>query len=169
MADRGVFFALNPLVEQKLLAAADDYALLGTIQADLEEDWDEDWLQDVEDAWDAIHRCLADGSLRCKSGAVLEKCVLGGRQLHKGLEYTASYLTPAEVKQIARELQPITRDGFRERYFALKKRSLFNPYGYERPIDQKGFETAWTYLIATRIFFQKVAQAGMGMVFTVDR
>jgi len=169
MANRGVFFALNPLVEQKLLTAKDDFALLGVIQADLEEDWDEEWLQDTEDAWNALHRCLTDGTLRGKSGSPLEKCVLGGRQLHKGNDYTASYLTAAEVKAVAEALRPITREWYRSRYFGMKKASLLHWYGYESPINKKDFETTWTYLMATRILFQKAAQAGRAMMFTVDR
>jgi hypothetical protein len=169
MADRGVFFAVNPLLEKILLTAKDDDALLGMIQADLEEDWDVDWLQDVEDAWDALHRCLTDGTLRGKSGSPFEKCVLGGRQLYAGKDYTASYLTAAEVKSMADALHPITREWLRQRFFGLKKISLLNWHGYDGPIDEKDFETTWNSFAETKIFFRKVAQAGMAMVFTVDR
>jgi len=169
MANRGVFFALNPLLEKKLLAAGNDDDLLGLIQADLEDDWDREWLCNLEDAWDPLHRCLTDGTLRGKSGSPLEKCVLGGAQLHLGKKYTASYLTADEVKEMAGRLQRVTREWLRPRYFGMKKASLFHLHGYDKPCDEKDFELTWIGLAETRSFFQKAAQAGRAIIFTVDR
>jgi len=169
MANRGVFFALNPLMEKKLLAAKNDDDLLGMIQADIEEDWDQEWLCDIEDAWDPLHRCLTDGTLRGRSGSPLEKCVLGGEQLHQGKKYTASYLNAEEIKSMAGGLQAITRGWLRSRYFGMKKASLLNLHGYDHPLDEKDFEITWTSFMATRTFFQKAAQAGRAVIFTVDR
>src|SRR5512141_534136 len=119
MACRGVFFALSVADEKKVLAAASDEALIEVIQEDIEERWDAEWLVEVDKAWDAMHRCLGDGSL--SSGPTpLFMCVLGGRQLHEGDDYIVSYLSGAEVKTVATALVGIDREWFARRYKALE-------------------------------------------------
>jgi len=169
MANKGIFFALPPLEEKRLLTAEDDDALLGVIQADLVDEWDVERLQDVEESWNALHRCLSDGTLHCKGNSPLVKCVLGGRQLYSGKDYTASYLTAEEVKAMAAALTPISRQWFRKKYFGMEKYSFFHWNGYQGKIDVKDFETTWLRFTETRAFFQQMATNGLAMLFTVHR
>jgi hypothetical protein len=125
MSCRGVYFALTEDDVKKLIAADGDEAVVEVIQEDIEKRWDKDWLQETDKAWDAMHRCLTDGTLKCKGKSILEKCVLGGKQLHKGCDYIVSFLTPNEVKEVSEALKPISQGWLRTKYFGLKKQENF--------------------------------------------
>ena len=107
MGCRGVYFALTEDDVKKLVGADSDVTVKKVVQEDIEERWDEDWLQQTDKAWDAMHRCLTDGTLVCKGKSIMEKCVLGGKQLHRGNEYIVSFLTPGEVKDVFEVIKPI--------------------------------------------------------------
>ena len=62
MACRGVFFALTEAQQTTLDSASDDDEVMGAIE-DIEEAWDKENLAECDKAWDAMHRCLADGTL----------------------------------------------------------------------------------------------------------
>ena len=89
MACRGVYFALTTEESQRLLAASSDQ-VVDIIKEEIEQRWDKEWLEEADKSWDAIHRCLTDGSLRCRGKVVLEKFVLGGKQLYDGNDYIVS-------------------------------------------------------------------------------
>ncbi|MGH3149488.1 MAG: DUF1877 family protein [Streptosporangiaceae bacterium] len=56
---------------------------------ELEEQWDASYLQQTDKAWDAIHRCLADGTLAWAGGDwPLNGAVLGGEPMYLGRDYT---------------------------------------------------------------------------------
>jgi hypothetical protein len=63
MACRGVFFALTSAQKEHLLALDSDGKRLEYIQEGIEVPWDETHLMQTDKAWDAIHRCLTDGTL----------------------------------------------------------------------------------------------------------
>lgn len=97
MACRGVHFAITGADAERLLAAPNDGAVLGIVQDEIDERWDEDWLFQSDKAWDAIHRCLTDGTLGPDGGSYpLKLAVLSGRQLHEGEGYIVSLVKPAE-------------------------------------------------------------------------
>ena len=133
------------------------------IQEDIEARWDEEWLQAVDKAWDAIHRCLTDGTLRCKGKSVLEKCVLGGQQLHAGEDYIVSFLATDEVHAVCEACQGLTKDWFLQRYSDLESSD------YDGPVGQTDFEYTWEYFEELRQFLRKSAEAGKAVVFTVDQ
>jgi hypothetical protein len=56
MACRGVFFALSKEDETKLLTADDSDTVVEIVTEEIEERWDEEWLQEMDKSWDAIHR-----------------------------------------------------------------------------------------------------------------
>jgi hypothetical protein len=122
MACRGVYFALTDDGVAKLTAADGDAAVKKIIQEDIEELWDKNWLQETDKAWDAMHRCLADGTLVCKSKSVLEKFVLGGKQLHQRGDYIVSFLTAAEVKEVFEAAKPIEKNMVSRKVFRPKKK-----------------------------------------------
>ncbi len=162
MACRGVFFALSAPDEKKVLDAPSDDALIEVIKEDIEERWDAEWLAEVDKAWDAMHRCLGDGTLR-SSPHPLSRCVLGGRQLHEGSDYIVSYLSAAEVKTVAAALAGIEKEWFARRYDMLEDTD------YEGPFGSDDHEYTWEYFTRTRELFVKASRDGRAMLFTVDQ
>jgi hypothetical protein len=62
---------------------------------EIEEEWDEADLAEVDKSWDAMHRLLTDGRLEHGNGdEPLRHCVLGPDQLYEGEDYIASLVTP---------------------------------------------------------------------------
>ena len=170
MGCRGVYFALTEGEAKHLLEATNDESIIQFIQEDIERRWDEEWLQEADKSWDAIHRCLTDGSLRCRSGSPLEKFVLGGRQLHRDKNYIVSFLNSDDVSQVVNAARDIRKDWFRDRYFSLKKKFLWFTFcSYDGPIDETDFEYSWSYFEKIRAFFQKASDAGRSVLFTVDQ
>src|SRR6266403_97981 len=92
MACRGVFFALTKEEEAKLLAAPSSDAVVEIITEEIEERWDRNWLVEMDKSWDAVHRCLGNGSLRTSQPSLTAKAVLGGRQLSSRADWIISYL-----------------------------------------------------------------------------
>jgi hypothetical protein len=150
--------------------ANDDTVVINVIQEDIEQRWDKEWLQETDKAWDAMHRCLTNGTLVCKGNSILEKCVLGGKQLHRGRNYIVSLLMPSEVKEISEALKSINQEWLRTKYFGLKKKFLcFDLTQYEGPIGEEDFAYTWSYFEQTRTFFEKASKASRAVVFTVDQ
>ena len=159
----GVHFALTTVDEQRLLAAAGDDDAVLQIVGEIEEADDEDWACQHDKAWDALHRCLTDGRLEYANGTFpLRAAVIGGRQLIEDEDYTVSYTTAAEVRQVAEALETLEEDWFRERYLALAHTD------YAGPVDEDDFDYTWADLEDTREFFARAAEHGRAVIFTVD-
>lgn len=170
MACRGMFFAVSKEEEARLLSAPDSNTVVEIVTEEIEERWDEAWLQEMDKSWDAIHRCLGDGSLRNLQPALTAKAVLGGRQLSSRSDWIISYLSAAEVKEVAAALPLIDQTELRRRYFGLKKKFLwFDLSKLDGPIDEQDFEYSWSYFENMRSFFVKAAAADRAMVFAVDQ
>lgn len=163
MACRGVFFALTDDEAARLLAAPSDETLVEIIQEEIEERWDEEWLQETDKAWDAMHRCLTDGSLSIASISPLHRCVLGGRQLYDGDDYIVSFLTPPEVEEVAAALRPIDRAWMRERYARI------DPTDYDEPLSEEDFEYTWEWFQGVQAFYRKAATGRRAVIFSVDQ
>lgn len=125
----------------------------------------------MDKAWDAVHRCLTDGSLRCRGNNVLELFVLGGLQLHRGPGHIVSYLTPHQVQAVSHAAQGVAKKWFGENYFDLANAKLgwFGVARYEGPIGDDDFEYSWDYFEEARKLYRKAAIAGRAMIFTVDQ
>ena len=171
MPCRGVYFALTPAQEQRLLACRCDDDLINLIYEEIEVEWDEEHLCQTDKAWDGIHRVLGDGTLSPKGKISLERVVLGGKSLHKGDDYIISYLTAAQVAELAPQLLAVTEPWFRERYFALAKKTFFSigRSDYADFVSEEDFEYCWAYFESIRDFFQTAAQENRPIVFTVSQ
>ncbi len=170
MACRGVFFALAKEEEAKLLAAPGSDGVVEIITEEIKERWDREWLVEMDKSWDAVHRCLGDGSLRTSQPSITAKAVLGGRQLSSHSDWIISYLAADEVKQVAPALGAIDRAEFRRRYFGLKKTFLwFDRTEYDGEIGEEDFDYSWSYFEEMRRFFAKAATADRAIVFSVDQ
>jgi hypothetical protein len=161
----GVHFALDPADQEKVLAADDDEALLDVIQDDIEERLDDDGFSfQTDKAWDAIHRCLTDGTLTFgPGGSALSYCILGGRPLYSGDDYIVSYVEPQQVAACAQALRAISRAELRSRYFAL------DPEEYGYPLSDEDFEYTWGNFEGLPEFFEKAAKAKRPVIFTADQ
>jgi hypothetical protein len=162
MSARGVHFAVSSAQARALLAAKSDGKLMSLIEQ-LEEAWEQPFVIESDKAWDAIHRCLTDGSLLYVSGEYpLNLCICGSRQLHRGREYTASFVTARQVKDLAKALDKVTKRCMRHRY------SLIDPREYEFEVGEEDFEYMWENFLDVRRFYRKAAEAGRAVIFTVD-
>jgi hypothetical protein len=164
MACRGVYFAITEADAERLLTAPNDDEVLQIVQDEIEERWDQDWLYETDKAWDAIHRCLTDGTLDLDAGSYpLKLAVLGGCQLHGGDGYIISLAKPGEVRDVARELAKIDRHSMRTRYDSL------DPSLYDGPKTEEDWEYTWDYFSGLAPFFQKASEAGRFVLFSVDQ
>ncbi|MBY0506456.1 MAG: YfbM family protein [Bryobacteraceae bacterium] len=164
MACRGVLFAIEPDEATRLLAAASDDEVLAIVQDEIEERWDEAWLVQLDKAWDAIHRCLSDGTINLNGGSHSRRlAVLGGRQLHGGDDYIVSLVTPEEAREVAVDIAAIDEAWLRGRYDAIE----VDDYG--RPKSAEDFDYTWDYFQSLPPFFKRAADVRRYVIFTVDQ
>ena len=164
MACRGVHFAIAESEATRLLSADNDLGVLEIIQDEIEERWDEDWLYQTDKAWDAIHRCLTDGTPAGGAGAYpLSHAILGGRQLHEGDDYIVSLVTPEQAADVARALEGIDEAWLRDKYAAI------DPEEYAFQKSEQDWAYTWENFTGLVQFFKKAGEAGRWVVFTVDQ
>jgi hypothetical protein len=116
---------------------------------------------ETDKAWDAIHRCLTDGTLSY-GPTPSHKCVLGSGSLHEGDDYIVNLLEPDEVKQVILAIRDIDEPSFRRLYLAIDHDD------YQFPSDED-FEYTWSNFLELREFFEKAASHDRAVVFTVDQ
>ena len=156
----GVHFAVTVEQEHRLLAAGGngDADALGELLEGIEECWD-DLRACTDKAWDALHRCLSDGTLDPEKGAYpLSFAVLGGRHLHD--EYYVVHVAATEVKAVAGALRGVDRAWLRQRFEAM------DPAGYTGARDDADFEYTWQNFIDMRAFYDRAAASGRAVIFT---
>lgn len=157
----GVHFAITA-DQERLLLSADDRgeAEVGEILEDIEETWNEDGLSVSSDkAWDAIHRCLGDGSLDPDGGEYpLSHAVLGGRHLHD--QYYVVHVTAAEVRDVAEALHLVEKTWLRHRFDDI------DDADYRGSQDDRDFEYTWENFLDIRKFYERAAKAGRAVIFT---
>ncbi|MFC9440904.1 YfbM family protein [Nocardia sp. NPDC057030] len=164
MGQLGVHFALTPEQADALLDADSPDTVLTLIE-EIEEGLDDEADQVSSDkAWDAIHRCLSDGTLDPAGGTYpLSHAVLGGTRLDAGDDYFVSYLTAGQVDDVARALSLLDEQFLRERFFDL------DADDYNGPRNADDFDYTWSNLIDIRTFFTRAARTARPVIFTVDQ
>jgi hypothetical protein len=161
MAGRGVHFALTNSQSQAVLTADDDDELMSVIAA-IEEEWNEEYLAQSDKAWNAIHRCLTDGSLLYESGQYpLNHCICGGQQLYSGEDYTISFISAVQAKDVSAALSQITESWLREQYFSIPQ----DDYGV---LSDNDFQYTWMWFQEVRDFYKKASDEDRAVIFTVD-
>lgn len=163
MSALGVHFAVTPAQARNLLAAKSDRQLMALIEQ-IEEAWEKPYVVESDKAWDAIHRCLTDGSLLYVSGEYpLNHCICGGRQLHRRPGYTASFVSARQVKDVATALAKVTKAWMRKRYDRI------DPEEYDEvEMGDEDFAYTWENFLDVRRFYKRAAEAGRAVLFTVD-
>jgi Domain of unknown function (DUF1877) len=163
MGSLGVHFALDEGQRDRLLAASNDDEVMAAIQA-IEEAWDKDHVGESDKAWDAIHRCLTDGSLDDEAGEFpLSHVVLGGRQLHQGEDFIVAFVSVDEVKVVAKALLPLTKDTLKGLYFTMLDRDDYGP-----EFGDADFAYTWDWFENVRELFLRASINGRSVIFTVD-
>ncbi|MFV2103648.1 YfbM family protein [Micromonospora sp. LOL_024] len=156
----GVHFAITSEQERSLLTADDDGDQVGELLEDIEESWDDDASKvDTDKAWDAIHRCLTDGTLDPDDdGYPLSHAVLGGRHLDD--DCYVVYVSAAEVHDVAEALRAVDRTWLRRRFDAIDHRD------YDGAQDDEDFEYTWRNFVAVQAFYDRAATAERAVIFT---
>ncbi|MDV6031735.1 MAG: YfbM family protein [Phycisphaera sp. RhM] len=164
MACRGVHFALTDEQQSQLLAIVESQGdVIGFIQEDIEEQWDTEWLCETDKAWDAIHRCLTDGTLSNDNSTPFHWCVLNGSQMYVGDDYIVSFVDASSVKQVSSAIAPLSESEFRARYNAI------DPNDYGMALSDEDFEYTWSYFTALRDLFSRAATSNRSVLFSVDQ
>ena len=158
----GVHFAITSAQERALLAADDagDSDAVGELLEEIEESWEDDELAvETDKAWEAIHRCLSDGTLDPESGDYpLSHAVLGGRHLHD--DYYVVYISSVQVPEVADALHEVDRAGLRRRFDTIDDAE------YRGALDDEDFEYTWEGFEDVREFFDRAAAAKRAVLFT---
>ncbi len=164
MACRGVHFAITQADLEHLLTAGSDQAVLQIVQDDIEERWEQDWLYQSDKAWDAIHRCLTNGTLDPDGGSYpLKLAILSGTQLYLGDDYVVSLVTSDKVKDVSKGLADIDQQWLKARYDAIEQDA------YGSPKSEEDWTYIWGNFLGLVPFFQKAAAADRNVIFTVDQ
>jgi hypothetical protein len=157
----GVHFALSAKQERKVQSAASNSIKLMDVIEEIEEDWDDENVVETDKAWDAIHRCLSDGSLSSEAGVYpLNNCILGGTILLSG-DYIVAFKSVETVRAIDAALGEIDQEQLRSRYENL-------PADYEDQ-SEDDFEYTYQNFCDLKEFFARAALNGRSVIFTVDQ
>jgi hypothetical protein len=163
MAGLGVCFALSEAQLGAILGRADQDDLRAQVDV-LEDAWDEAWTQELDEAWDGIHRCLSDGTLEPGGGdPPLKWAVFGGEDLSGDPDWHAMLVRPAQTKQVAEALDGINEQWWRDRYATLAEQ------GYRPHDEEDDCEYTWDWFLELRELYRVAAEAGRAVLFTVDR
>lgn len=164
MGGRGVHFALNTRERDKLVAVQDSDEAVREVVEEIEERWSRRWVHESDKAWDALHRCLTDGTLTYEGGRrPLKLCFIGGVQLHGGPDFLVSAIDTDDVAKVAAALGKIDRAWLRRRYDRIPPKD----YRPQRKSDED-FDYAWASYQGLPAFFARAARAGRDVIFTVD-
>ncbi len=88
----------------------------------------------------------------------LSHAVLGGRHMHE--DYYVVYVTAAEVRDVADELQRVEKVWLRRRFDAIDDPE------YRGSLDDDDFEYTWEIFVEVRGLFERAAEAGRAAIFT---
>ena len=136
-----------------------------------------EYTQELDKAWDAIHRTLNGGELDYNEDTQpLCYAVLAGKPLY-GVEFeNGEYITPEgeesdiitlktpeQVARVAAELPKITEEQFREWYYNIDE----DDYCY--PISEEDFNYTWEWFSNSIPFWKRAAAEKKYVLFTVDQ
>jgi hypothetical protein len=168
MAFEGTHYALSLEQRRFLVELHDDKARRVYVEDGIAPDQLPEFMVELEQAWDAIHRCLtgqpaALADLDEEAGErPLNLCIMGGRTFHDGGEFVIKFIESHEVAAIARALAALGETDLRELYHAHCK-DAFDGYG-----DDDCAYT-WQHFAAMKQFFKHAAGKNLAVIFTADQ
>ena len=167
MSQRGFFYAITDEEAQALLSLVGNPPALVPAVQDLYtiERQRAHFLRGVDKSWEAMHRCLSDGTLNDigKGTGPLSWCVLGGKCLYNGKDYIVCFVTAQQVAQVAEAVDQIDVAGFVSRYRLLEN------LGYGAAYGDEDLQYTWDYFTNVRNLYNRAAAHGRAMVFLADR
>jgi hypothetical protein len=160
----GLLLALDRDTVDALERAGSDEAVLAVVE-ELEDavnpELDERLWVDAGTDWDAIHRCLTDGTLRPGNGSFpLNRTILGGRELYQGDDRFVGLTEAGEVGSVAAALEQVSEATMRWAYDAL------DPEDYGSELSEEDFESVWETFQWVRELWTHAAKAGLAVMFT---
>jgi hypothetical protein len=162
MACRGSYTAFEPELLIRLLAAGSDEGVVD-VACEIERATPAQWRHQTDKSWDAVHRCLGDGTLVPPPQFLpLSAAVLGGQQLTRGGNWVISLVRPERVQAVADALGEVTREWLRRRYDTI------DPKVYDGMMGDEDFEYTWHYFGGIPDRFDRSARAGRAVMFIVD-
>ena len=115
-------------------------------------------------AWNAIHRCLTEGTLDPTSGEFpLNQTILGGRRLYKGDAFEAILVRPDITPHIAEALHHLKREDIHSRYQRI------DPADYGQPLTIADFDRIWNALQQIRQLYEDASNERCAVMFTVEK
>lgn len=115
-------------------------------------------------AWDAIHRCLTEGTLDPAEGEFpINHAILGGKRLHRGADFEAIMVRPDIVPHVAEALHDQKRNDLHSRFMQL------NPQDFGRDPTEREFDLTWNAMQQIRQLFEDAANERCAVLFTVER
>ncbi len=167
MSCLGVLFSLDAQTVTKLKSFNSDEDRLDFLQMDIEEIYMEEhpqWTCELDKAWDAIHRTLTNGTLEWDGGTYpLNHLILGGEVLYSGTDYIMSLKTPEQVTDIMQSIGSVTKETFRQKYFAIHA----NDYGLTP--NEEDFAYTWNWFSESADFWKTAAEKKRFVLFTADQ
>lgn len=160
-----MFFALTGEQEAALMATRDDAEVRACVEEIEMGEWDGEPLDcQTDKAWDAIHRCLSDGTLGSgRRLSPLDMAVLGGGHHYEGDDYVVAHLRAGEVAQVAAALEAVDESWMRQRYDRI------DPADYQSLLSDEDFGYTWYWFTRMRDFYRQAAAANRAVIFTVDQ
>ncbi len=163
MVGPGYHIALSREHAKRVFGSKDDPSLVGLIE-ELKNDKAlraNSQVLEVKRTWDAIHRCLTEGTLDPEGGDFpLNHVILGGKKIHHGDDYVAAVIRPDMVTFIAEALREVKEPEFRKCFFAL------GDQGYDQPINEKEYSYVWHAVQEIRTFFEFCDEERFAVMFT---
>ncbi len=160
-----MFFALTGDQEAALIATRNDAEVRSFVDEVEMGDWEGDPLDcETDKAWDAMHRCLSDGTLGSgRRLSPLDMTVLGGGHHYEGDDYVVAHVRSGDVAHVAEALEAVERDWMRRRYDQI------DPVDYQGVLSDEDFDYTWYWFTRVRDFYRKAAAAHRAVIFTVDQ
>lgn len=159
----GVFFALTESEVAKLREIEDEQERRDYLTDAIEED-EAVSSEAVDKAWDAMHRCFAEGSLDPNRGQLpLSKLVLGGESLYSDDDYIIWLKRPHLVSAIAAAADAVTREDLNVRYARI------DPVSYGMDLSDEDRDYTWENFFAAAEFYKQAAASGKYVLFTADQ
>lgn len=169
MANLGMYFALTDAQRDKLLSMGSDDDRKYLISDEIEEEWDEENLCEVEKAWGQIHCVLneytppADYFDFDAGKEPIKLAVLGGKRIMQEEDWYCIRMIEADkVPAVADAVATITQEEFAKRYW--KHCESVWPLGG----TEEGLEYSYGYFTGVQEFFARVRDSGRCVIFTAD-
>jgi hypothetical protein len=173
MAARGVHFAIPAEIAARLdperpHTNEDVVAFIDFLDDHFQELQAGGWMQETDKAWDAIHRCLTDGTLE-QGGEPEYLCILGATDYFwvvdedGQVEWIVNLLDPSEVREAEEVIRGIDETELRRRYAQIDEGS----YCFRK--SEEDFQYTWNWFVPLQSFFKQAAESGRWVVFVADQ